>query len=108
MISMHKELFQYNHLLYGLASAPAIHQRALDGLLQDIPGMISYQDDIFINSKYQGNHLQTLKGWLRKREGHGFRLNKDECALLQTSIVYLEHQIGEEGLHPMADKVEAV
>ena len=107
-ITTRKGLFQYNRLPYGVASAPVIHQRAMDGLLRDIPGVLCYQDDIFITGKDQDDHLRTHHAVLSKLQGHRLRLNKDKCTLLQTSIVYLGHRIDKDGIHPTADKVEVV
>ena len=107
-ITTYKGLFQYNRLPYGVASAPVIHQRAMDGLLRDIPGVLCYQDDIFITGKDQDDHLRTHHSVLSKLQGHRLRLNKDTCTLLQTSIVYLGHRIDKDGIHPTADKVEVV
>ena len=36
-INTHKGLFRYNRLPYGISSAPGIHQRVMENLLQGIP-----------------------------------------------------------------------
>ena len=45
-IKTHKGLSQYNRLPFGVASAPAIFQRFMDTLLQGIPNVSVYIDDI--------------------------------------------------------------
>ena len=45
-INTHKGLFQYNHLPFGVASAPAIFQRHIDMLLQGLTNVSVYIDDI--------------------------------------------------------------
>lgn len=37
-INTHKGLFQYNRLVFGITSSPAIWQRAIDQVLQGVPG----------------------------------------------------------------------
>ena len=45
-INTHKGLYQYTRLQFGVASAPAIFQRLTDTILQSIPNVICYIDDI--------------------------------------------------------------
>ena len=49
-------LYQYQHLPYGVASAPAIWQRAMDQILQGIPGVFCYLDDIIVTSSNMKEH----------------------------------------------------
>ncbi|KAK9738436.1 hypothetical protein QE152_g9919 [Popillia japonica] len=47
-LNTHKVLYQANRLLYGVASAPAIWQREIEKILQSIPGVSVFLDDIKI------------------------------------------------------------
>ena len=47
-ITTQKGLFRYTRLPFGIASSPAIFQRMMDNLLQDLPKVIVYLDDILI------------------------------------------------------------
>ena len=38
-INIHRGLFRYNRLIYGIASAPAIWQRTMEHILQGINGV---------------------------------------------------------------------
>ena len=50
-INSHKGLFRYNRLPFGVHSALAIFQRAVEGLLRDIPSTVVYHDDILNKNK---------------------------------------------------------
>ena len=47
-INPHQGLNQYTRLLFGVASASAVFQRAMDTILQGAPGVICYLDDILV------------------------------------------------------------
>ena len=57
---MHKGLFQYSRLPFGIASAPAIFQRCMDSILQGMEGVSVYIDDILITGSSIDEHLQAL------------------------------------------------
>ena len=56
-INTHKELFQYNRLPYGNSSAPGIFQRNMENLLQNIPYVIVWVDDILVSGANDGRSL---------------------------------------------------
>ena len=54
-----KGLFQYTRLPYGVASAPAAFQRAIETVLQGIPYVAVYLEDILIIGKTEVGKLRT-------------------------------------------------
>nr|XP_040579885.1 uncharacterized protein K02A2.6-like [Lepeophtheirus salmonis] len=61
-------LFRYNILPYGLASAPTIVQAAQEKLLEGIPGVKFYIDDVLIFSKSRDERFKTLEEVYRRIE----------------------------------------
>ncbi len=47
-ITTHKGLYRYTRLPFGIASAPAIFQKTMDTILQGLPHVICYIDDIMV------------------------------------------------------------
>ena len=107
-INTHKGLFHYNRLPFGIASAPAIFQRAIETLLQGIPYTCAYFDDIVVTGKTDDEHLQHLQVVFQKLECGGLKLNKEKCVFMAPSIEYLGHQIDKDGLHPTEEKVTCI
>ena len=55
-VNTHLGLYRYTRLPFGISSAPAIFQRTMDSLLQGIPGVICYIDDILITGRDTADH----------------------------------------------------
>ena len=107
-INTPKGLFRYTRLPFGVSAAPAIFQRTMDCLLQDIPQVAVFLDDILITGSSEETHLQHLREVLRRLDAEGFRLKKEKCTFMLPEVTYLGHRITSEGIQPTADKVKAV
>lgn len=59
-LNTHCKLYKVNRLMYGIASAPAIWQRTMENILQGIPGMAVYLNDIVVTGETERAHLQRL------------------------------------------------
>ncbi len=42
------------------------------------------------------------------KRDHGFRLKEDKCQLGMAEVEYLGHQIGQNGIRPLPNKVTAI
>ena len=59
-INTHKGLYQYQRLPFGIASAPAVFQEIMEKILQGIPGVIVYIDNILVSGKNEEEHLEKF------------------------------------------------
>ena len=107
-INTHKGLFRYTRLPFGIASAPSIFQRVMETLLQGIPRVSVYLDDILVTGASEQEHLANLAQVLQRLEAAGMRLRRSKCAFLLPSVSYLGHVISAEGLHTAQVKVKAI
>ena len=107
-VNTHRGLYQYQRLPYGVASAPAVWQRAMDQVLQGIPGVQCYLDDIIVTGRTREEHLKAIDKVLERLEEHGLKGNSEKCKFLQNSVEYLGHVITAEGLHQSPKKVQAM
>ena len=108
VVNTHRGLFQYNRLPFGVSSAPGIFQRVMESLLEGIPGVVVYIDDILVTGCSDKEHMENLERTLHRLSEAGLRLKKEKCVFLAKSVQYLGYVIDAEGLHPMPEKVKAV
>ncbi len=107
-INYHKGLFKYNRLKFGVASSPAIFQRTMDNLLQNIPHVAVYLDDIVVTGRTKEEHLQNLNQVLKRMSDAGLRLKRSKCVFQVQSVTYLCHRISAQGVSPVKEKVRAI
>ena len=67
-------LFRYTRLPFGVSSSPAIFQRVMYSMLQGIPGVCVYLDDILVSGTNE--HRQRLDRVLEILSSRGLRLCK--------------------------------
>ena len=89
----HKGLFRCNRLPFGIASAPSIFQRVMDTLLQGIPGICVYIDDILVAGSTEEEHLARLSKNLKRLAESGMKSKLDKCSFLLSSVENLGHTI---------------
>ena len=63
---MHRGLFRYTRLPFGVAAAPAIFQRTMEAILKDLPQVCIYLDDILITGDSEEAHLRNLAAVLQE------------------------------------------
>ena len=107
-INTHKGLFQYNRLVFGVTSSPAIWQRAIDQVLQGIPGTQCVLDDIIVSGKTDEEHLENLESMFKRLHDAGLKANKEKCEFFRDRVQFCGHEIDREGLHKTQEKIEAV
>ncbi|KAL7887807.1 hypothetical protein AOLI_G00055280 [Acnodon oligacanthus] len=107
-ITTSKGLFCYNRLAFGITSSPAIFQRAMDQVLQCLPNVHCYLDDILITGQDRVQHLKNLDAVLGLLEEFGLRVEKEKCEFFKDSLEYLGHTIDAHGLHKSPEKVRAI
>ena len=107
-INTHRGLFRYTRLPFGVASAPSIFQKVMDTVLQGLPKVICYLDDILVSGATREEHLQNLENVLQRLQQYNIRAKRSKCAFMCESVDYLGDHIDATGLHTLSSKVKAV
>ena len=105
-INTHRGLFRYTCLPLGISSSPYIFQRSMDILLQDIPHVSVYIDDVSILGETEASHVKNLDAVLRRLSDAGMTIHKEKCVFQAKEVEYLGCRINAEvATHPVVDKV---
>jgi len=107
-LSTHKGLFRSMRLMYGIASAPAIWQREIENILQDIPGVSVFLDDIKITGPEDETHLHRLEQVLLHLADRNIRINERKSEFFQNSIYYCGYKVDRYGIHKTIEKMQAI
>lgn len=106
-INTHRGLFKYKRLVFGLASAPAIFQRAIESIL-GLEGVLIYLDDILITGIDKAQHMARLKSVLHRFQEAGLILRKEKCEFFKDELSYLGYIINKSGIRKSPEKVKAI
>ena len=105
-INTHKGLYQFNRLPFGVASTPAIWQRAMEQVLQGVPHTQCMLDNILVAGGQ--DHLEIVDMVLQRLNKYGLKVNLKKCEFLKDSLEFCGHKIDKDGLHKTKTKTEAV
>ena len=56
VINTHNGSYRYTRLPFGIASAPAVFQRTMDTILQGVPNVLCYLNDILVTGLSEAEH----------------------------------------------------
>lgn len=110
-INSNRGLYRFSRLVFGLASAPAIFQRAIVAtppVLSDIDGVLCLLDDILVTGKSKEEHLDRLNAVLTRLQSAGLTLRRDKCHFFEDQVTYLGYVITKAGLNKAPEKVKAM
>ena len=99
---------QWTRAAMGLKGCPASFARMMDMVMQGIPNVITYIDDVLIYSPTPEGALSTLEAVLKRLRKHNLKVNLAKSTILAAKTNYLGHVLSSEGIAPGADKAQAI
>ncbi len=72
-------LFAYNFLPFGLSVSASIFQKANNGIISGIDGVVAYQNDVIVFATDQITHNQRLSALLDRFIQYNVRINDEKC-----------------------------
>ena len=77
-------------------------------VLQGLPRVVCYVDDVLVTSTSDLEHLSHLAKVLDHLQSYGFWVKEEKCAFMVNSVDYLGHRLDAHGLHATSEKLIAI
>ncbi|XP_058038083.1 uncharacterized protein K02A2.6-like [Ahaetulla prasina] len=107
-IVTHRGAFRCNRLQFGVSIAPGLFQGLMEQLLQGLPGVVPYFDDVLISAIDRSELVERLRAVLSCFWAAGLKLKKDKCHIGVPRVEFLGFLVDSNGIHPAPSKVEAI
>jgi len=98
----------FNKFPFGISSAPELFQRRMNSILEGLEGVVCLMDDVLVYGKDEAEHDARLLRVLERLEAVGATLNREKCAFKQSSVKFLGHLVGGDGVRADPEKTSAI
>lgn len=100
--------YSYKRLPFGLSSSSEVFQKAINRVVEKVPGTVAYADDVLIFAESLKEHNNRLEELLRQARLNNIKFKKDKTQLGVTKIKYLGHWISQRGIEVCENKINAI
>ena len=101
-------LYVWDKTPFGLKNAGQDFQRMMDEILEGLPHVFVYIDDILVASENEEQHLQDLDNVFKQLDANGLVVNRHKCVLGKPSLEFLGYRVDKDGISPLEDRVEVI
>ena len=100
--------YEFTRMPFGMVNSGATLVRGLRKILEGMPGVGSYIDDIVIYSDSWEDHIKTLKELFSRLRKARITARPTKCLLGASRMEFLGHQVGGDVITPSHDNLEKV
>ena len=106
----HRGLMKFKRLPFGLRNGPAVFQRVMNDILNEIlwEFILVYIDDIIVYSTTFEDHLKHLDSVLEKIAKATITLSPPKCHIGYQSLILLGQKVSRLGISTHKEKVDAI
>lgn len=103
-------LFEWVVMSFGLKSAGATYQRAMNYIYHDLIGWLVevYIDDVVVKSKEIGDHIADLRKVFERTRKYGLKMNPTKCAFGVSAGQFLGFLVHERGIEITQRSINAI
>ena len=100
--------FFFKRLPFGLKISQYVFQRAMDSILDGLPGIVSIVDDITLYGTSEVEHDRHLHGLMTRAREKGLIFNPQKCHIKTSKVPFFGNIYSKEGVRPDPAKVQAI
>ncbi len=101
--------YEYNRTAQGLCNSPAAFQRLLDFVVQGIPGVYVYIDDVVIATDTEDEHIRALQSVFNRFRKYNLKCRPKKVQLVTNEINYLGYNLTQnKGIRAGAAKIVCI
>ena len=100
------ELYQFNRMPFGLTNAPRTFQRVINRVVEGLPGVSVYMDDVLIYTSDMETHIELVKEVLQRLQNKGFSVNFKKSVFAKPEISYLGCILNSSGIRANTSRVD--
>ena len=103
-------LFEWVVMTFGLKSARATYQRAMNYIYHDLIGSLVevYIDDVVVKSKEVDDHIADLRKVFERTRKYGLKMNPTKCAFGVSAGQFLGFLVHERGIEVTQMSINAI
>lgn len=104
------KFYEYVVMPFGLKNAPAVFQRCMNKLFEDLINIyvVVYLDDILIYSKTHEEHTKHVQEVLKQLQDNNLFLKLSKCFFYISTVTYIGIVITPEGVSMEKEKIKAI
>ena len=104
----HKGLFEFKVLSCGLTNAPAAFQRVMNKIIDRLPFVLVYLDEILLFSDIEAEHREHVRKIMSILKAQKLYAKKSKGAFFQKSVKFLGHVISANGVRVDPEKIDVI
>ena len=98
----------FKRLAMGLKNSAASFQRFMSTILDGLPGVFCYLDDILLFDTDEEQHKKSLNTVFQILQQNGLTINLKKCQFARKEINFLGFKVSGSGITPLPRKLEAI
>ena len=101
-------MFKFLRMPFGLKGAPSTFQAFAEEVLEGIPNVYVYLDDLLVYTDTHEEHQKIVRQIFQRFSKYGLALALAKCQFAQKQVEFLGYHISYNGIKPLPNKIQGI